>query len=40
VGCTGKMVTTYGTETRDWDLSSFVYQTLPEDGVWKMCGYH
>ena len=40
VGCTGKMVTTYGGETRDWDLSSFVYQTLPEDGVWKMCGYH
>jgi hypothetical protein len=40
VGCTGKMVTTYGAETRDWDLSSFVYQTLPEDGVWKMCGYH
>ena len=40
VGCTGKMVTTYGGETRDWDLSSFIYQTLPEDGVWKMCGYN
>ena len=40
VGCTGKMITTYGTETREWDLSSFVYQTLPEDGGWKMCGYH
>jgi hypothetical protein len=24
VGCTGKMITTYGTETREWDLSSFV----------------
>jgi hypothetical protein len=40
VGCTGKMVTTYGGETRDWDLSSFIYQTLPEDGAWKMCGYN
>jgi len=40
VGCGGKMVTTYGTETRDWDLSSFVYQVSLEDGQWKMCGYH
>jgi hypothetical protein len=40
VGCTGKMVTTYGGESRDWDLSSFIYQTLPEDGEWKMCGYN
>jgi len=40
VGCGGKMVTTYGTETRDWDLSTFVYQVVAEDGQWKMCGYH
>jgi len=40
VGCTGKMVTTYGGEARDWDLSSFIYQTLLEDGEWKMCGYN
>ena len=40
VGCGGKMVTTYGTETRDWDLSSFVYQVILEGGQWKMCGYH
>jgi len=40
VGCGGKMVTTYGTETRDWDLSTFVYQVAAEDGQWKMCGYH
>jgi hypothetical protein len=40
VGCGGKMVTTYGTETRDWDLSPFVYQVTAEDGQWKMCGYH
>jgi hypothetical protein len=40
VGCGGKMVTTYGTESRDWDLSTFVYQVTAEDGQWKMCGYH
>ena len=40
VGCTGKMVTTYGGETRDWDLAPFTYQTLPADGKWQMCGYH
>ena len=40
VGCGGKMVTTYGTETKDWDLSTFVYQVTAEDGQWKMCGYH
>jgi hypothetical protein len=40
VGCAGKMVTTYGAETRDWDLSTFVYQVISEDGLWKMCGYH
>jgi hypothetical protein len=40
VGCGGKMVTTYGAESRDWDLSVFTYQVLLEDGQWKMCGYH
>jgi len=40
VGCGGKMVTTYGNETRDWDLSTFVYQVAIEEGQWKMCGYH
>jgi hypothetical protein len=40
VGCRGKIVTTYGGESRDWDLSTFVYQMTTEDGQWKMCGYH
>jgi hypothetical protein len=40
VGCGGKIITTYGTETREWDLSNFVYQAIAEDGVWKMCGYN
>ncbi len=40
VACTGKIVTTYGTESREWDLSTFVYKAADEDGQWKMCGYH
>jgi hypothetical protein len=40
VSCGGKIVTTYGGESREWDLSALVYQTTPEDGRWKMCGYH
>jgi hypothetical protein len=40
VSCGGKMTTTYGGESRDWDLSAFVYQVALEDGLWKMCGYH
>jgi hypothetical protein len=40
VGCGGKMVTSYGGETKDWDLTPFVYQVSLEDGLWKMCGYH
>ncbi len=40
VGCTGKIITTYGTETREWDQSNFVYQAIAEDGIWKMCGYN
>jgi|GEM_PF-5400006 len=40
VACTGTMTTTYGTESREWDMSSFIYQAMPEDGVWTMCGYH
>lgn len=40
VGCTGKIITTYGTETREWDQSSFVYQAVVEAGTWKMCGYN
>jgi hypothetical protein len=40
VTCGGKMITTYGGESREWDLSSFVYQAVLEDGQWMMCGYH
>ena len=40
VSCGGKMITTYGGESREWDLSSFVYQAALDDGQWTMCGYH
>lgn len=39
VQCGGKIITTYGAETREWDLSTFIYQAAEEDGQWKMCGY-
>jgi hypothetical protein len=40
VGCTGKIVTRYGTETREWDLAAFVWRAVDDAGAWKMCGYH
>jgi hypothetical protein len=40
VTCDGKIITTYGPESREWDLSTLIYQAAPEDGQWKMCGYH
>lgn len=39
VRCDGKIITTYGPEAREWDLSTLLYQALPEAGEWKMCGY-
>jgi hypothetical protein len=39
VSCDGKIITTYGPEAREWDLSTLIYQAAPEEGEWKMCGY-
>jgi hypothetical protein len=39
VTCDGTLVTTYGTETRERDMSHLVYRAAPEDGAWRMCGY-
>ncbi len=36
VACTGKIVTTYGTEQREFPLTS--YSVVQEDGEWKWCG--
>jgi hypothetical protein len=40
VSCGGEMTTTYGGESRVWDMSRFIYQVTQEAGQWKMCGYH
>ncbi len=39
VACQGTMLTTYGPDTREWDLSNQIYRAAPEAGAWKMCGY-
>jgi hypothetical protein len=39
VACQGTMLTTYGPDTREWDLSNQTYRAAPEAGEWKMCGY-
>jgi hypothetical protein len=39
VACVGTMLTTYGPDTREWDLSNQIYRAAPEAGEWKMCGY-
>jgi hypothetical protein len=40
VSCTGTMTTTYGPDSRDWDLSNSIYRAALEDGAWTMCGYN
>jgi len=40
VNCTGKIVTTYDTEQRDFDLSVQTYTVQQENGEWRVCGYH
>ena len=39
MACQGTMLTTYGPDTREWDLSNQIYRSAPEAGEWKMCGY-
>ena len=39
VACTGKIVTTYNGETREWSLSEHQFKTVLDDGEWRMCGY-
>lgn len=36
VACEGKITVTYGTENRDFPLTS--YNVVQEDGQWKWCG--
>lgn len=39
VACVGTMTTTYGPDSRVWDLSNAVYRATLENGAWTMCGY-
>ncbi len=39
VTCSGKIVTTYNGEGRDWPLEDFTFKVIDDDGEWRMCGY-
>ena len=39
VTCSGKIVTTYQGETREWSVSDHPYLAVEQDGEWRMCGY-
>jgi hypothetical protein len=39
VACSGKIVTTYNGETREWSLAERQFKTVLDDGEWRMCGY-
>jgi hypothetical protein len=39
VACSGKIVTTYNGETREWSLEERQFKMVLDDGEWRMCGY-
>ncbi|MCC7360444.1 MAG: hypothetical protein IT317_13260 [Anaerolineales bacterium] len=39
VACVGTMTTTYGPDSKVWDLSNAIYRAALENGAWTMCGY-
>jgi hypothetical protein len=39
VTCSGKIVTTYNGENRDWPLEDFTFKVIDDGGEWRMCGY-
>lgn len=39
VTCSGKIVTTYNGEGRDWPLEDFTFKVIDDGGEWRMCGY-
>lgn len=39
VACTGKIVTNYDGERRDFDLAERQFRVVAEGGEWRMCGY-
>ena len=40
VECQGTIVANYGGEDQEFQLQDNRYQTLFEDGEWRMCGYY
>lgn len=39
VSCTGKIVTSYNGESREWSVSDHPYRVAKDGGDWRMCGY-
>lgn len=39
VACTGKIVTSYNGESRDWSVSDRQFKVVQDRGDWRMCGY-
>jgi hypothetical protein len=39
VACTGKIVTSYNGESRDWSVSDKLFKVVQDRGDWRMCGY-
>jgi len=40
VECQGTIIANYGGEDQEFQLQGNRYQTLFEDGEWRMCGYY
>ena len=39
VRCTGRIVTSYNGESREWRMDERAFRTVLENGEWRMCGY-
>ena len=39
VACTGKIVTSYNGETRDWRMDERAFNVSLDNGEWRVCGY-
>ena len=39
VSCSGKIVTSYNGESRDWSVADKQFKVVQDRGDWRMCGY-
>ena len=39
VRCSGRIVTSYNGESREWRMDERAFRTVAEGGEWRMCGY-